>query len=475
MKVLHFIPLVFLLPFYSFSQDDHPWAQQYGATSTLLGGAVVGGVRDNSAIYYNPGALPLIDNNSISVDANVYKVDRVMIHNGAGSGVNLNSTQVCIYPQIISGTIDLFKVKNLRFAYALLTRNYNNMLMNSRYTSSDFDIDPYSGLTDFVGAFDYNNQLTEQWFCLGAGYQLNDHMGVGLTMIGLYRAQTYQLTNYVREVTRVDSTYWFSTLNSDEAVKYKSAGVMFKAGIAWQGGGWRMGLSVTTPSFQVYGRGDILREFSVYGISENPQDTGFSFIILDKKSSVHSLYRHPWSVAGGVEYQFPKTRLSISAEWFLPVKSYTLIGPESTPFVYPPEIKDSVEAEGLTKDFLKVSNSSRGILNIGVGLEQELGKCFYLLLGANTDFSTYKTSQSEDVLLHSAGGWDLYHIAAGLAYQTEKQTITLGFRYSFSPSRSIAPYTQINPVQANIVQAKVWAQSFALIIGYTHFLQKKNQ
>jgi len=40
-----------------FAQDSHFWTRQYGSRSALLGGAVVGGVRDSSAAYYNPGGL----------------------------------------------------------------------------------------------------------------------------------------------------------------------------------------------------------------------------------------------------------------------------------------------------------------------------------------------------------------------------------------------------------------------------------
>ena len=104
-------PLVFLLLTIlldapaAHAQDDHYWSQQYGAESTLLGGAMVGGVSDNSAVYYNPGALAFITNLSLSIDANVYRMDKILISDGAGKGLNLNSAQISIYPQIISGMV----------------------------------------------------------------------------------------------------------------------------------------------------------------------------------------------------------------------------------------------------------------------------------------------------------------------------------------------------------------------------------
>ena len=46
---------------------------QYGTRSALMGGAAVGGVRDSSAVYYNPGSLGFIQESSLSVSANAYR------------------------------------------------------------------------------------------------------------------------------------------------------------------------------------------------------------------------------------------------------------------------------------------------------------------------------------------------------------------------------------------------------------------
>ena len=76
-----------------YPQDNHYWSQQFGARATLMGGAMIGGVRDNSAIFYNPGAVPFIKYAGLSVNANIYKMDRIFIEDGAGEGVNLNSAK----------------------------------------------------------------------------------------------------------------------------------------------------------------------------------------------------------------------------------------------------------------------------------------------------------------------------------------------------------------------------------------------
>ena len=181
-------------PLSSEAQDNHYWAQQYGATGTLMGGSMTAGVNDNSAIYYNPGVLGFIDNPSLSVDANVYKMDKILITDGAGRDMNLNSAQLSVYPQIIAGMVNLFKESRFRFSYTMLTRNHGNVLMNTRYTS-DPSASGQDPATSYIGGIDYVNQLTEQWFGIGTGYRVNEKLGAGATLFATYRGQSYQLSN----------------------------------------------------------------------------------------------------------------------------------------------------------------------------------------------------------------------------------------------------------------------------------------
>jgi hypothetical protein len=116
------LPILFFYYTVAEAQDDHYWSQQYGAVSTLLGGAMVGGVNDNSPVYFNPAALAFIYNPSLSIDANVYRRDRILIKDGGGNGVNLNSAQMSVFPQIISGMINLIKSGKLNLSYTLPTR-----------------------------------------------------------------------------------------------------------------------------------------------------------------------------------------------------------------------------------------------------------------------------------------------------------------------------------------------------------------
>jgi hypothetical protein len=52
-------------------QDRHYWDQAVGGKTALLGGIAVGGVRDYSATFYNPGALGFVSKNSMNFNFNM--------------------------------------------------------------------------------------------------------------------------------------------------------------------------------------------------------------------------------------------------------------------------------------------------------------------------------------------------------------------------------------------------------------------
>jgi hypothetical protein len=458
------------------AQDDHYWAQQYGAVSTLMGGAMVGGVTDNSAVYYNPGALAFISNPSLSVDANVYKMDKIRISDGAGEGMNLNSAQLSVYPQIISGMVNLFKNSKFRFSYTVLTRNHGNVLINARYAnpaSADPEI-PTSQLTSFVGVFDYINQLNEQWFGMGIGYPLSDKLGLGATFLSSYRGQSYQLTNYVQEVDYANPDHIFRTQTNDEAIKYNTFRLLMKFGLSYRSNPWKFGVTVTTPSIGMYGKGDIQRQNSVIAISENPADMAGNFLIMDRQVNAKATYKHPLSIAFGIDYQTAKTRLAFTAEYFFKIETYALMHPQSQPFLYPPGYFGADSVKSIVDHYLYAENGARPVLNVGIGFSQAIYEKLTLLIGAYTDYSSYTEEGRTNELRHGFGNFNVYHVSTGLSFHKQKQTVSLGFTYAFTPNESIPPYTIINQTPS-ADQAFLSSHSFSIVMGYTYYFAKYSE
>lgn len=308
----------------TFAQDDHYWAQQYGAISTLMGGAMTGGACDNSAVYYNPAALAFIKNLSLSIDASVYRISDILIKNGGGNGINLSSGQISNYPQIIAGMVNVGKSNKLKLAYTLLTRNYNNILMNEHFSDNALNSASkagYSGSVSFIGVYDYANQLNEQWLGIGFGYNLSRQFSVGATLFGTYRGQSYQLINYIREMDYVNKDYILNTTTNNGSTKYHVASLLANFGLAWFNGPWKAGLTLTAPSVGLYRRGDTKRENSSIVVSANPDDMAANYVVSEMQSNVKATYKHPLSIAWGLDFHLAKTRIAISAEYFFQNKS----------------------------------------------------------------------------------------------------------------------------------------------------------
>jgi hypothetical protein len=102
------------------AQINHYQSNQVGARSSMLGGAVVGYVRDNSAVYYNPSGLAYIDNSSLSVIGDAVSIEYLYEHHGAGTDVGLRSLSAEATPQIFSGILKSKKNPILTINYAVI-------------------------------------------------------------------------------------------------------------------------------------------------------------------------------------------------------------------------------------------------------------------------------------------------------------------------------------------------------------------
>ena len=116
------LAVLLLAPPSLLAQDSHYWTFQYGPSSSLLGGAVIGSVSDVSATFYNPAALSLSDDLAFAVSANVFEISGVTLEDGGGTGVDLGTQRSGLRPSLIAGTIGRNLLGNDVLAYSVLTR-----------------------------------------------------------------------------------------------------------------------------------------------------------------------------------------------------------------------------------------------------------------------------------------------------------------------------------------------------------------
>ena len=128
------------------AQDTHYWTNQFGTESVLMGGAVVGGTKDNSAIFYNPGSLGFIDTGSISLNATTYQVENIKIKNALGEKKDFVNNQFGSMPLLVSGLIKS-NSKKFKIGYGLIRQIDFHFKANARI-SKTIDLENCSASPD---------------------------------------------------------------------------------------------------------------------------------------------------------------------------------------------------------------------------------------------------------------------------------------------------------------------------------------
>lgn len=226
----------------------------------MLGGIAVGGVRDYSATFYNPGALGFISRSKLSFNFNMYGIKDYRFVNGGGPGIDSRYTRVSLYPASLAGSLPFLGDSTNRFSYMIYANGYSYVRISERYEGYDDVIPTRPPLQPGnPNAFQGNELLLNQGkidmllseVSVGFGYakMISENVGVGITFIGAYRDQTKE---------RYESYSAFDTTNQRAAttdlyidIDYWAVRLSAKIGIAAEWDQLKIGATITTPSFAI--------------------------------------------------------------------------------------------------------------------------------------------------------------------------------------------------------------------------------
>ena len=452
---------------------------KYGGEASGMGGAVIAGTRDNSAVFYNPGALGYIDDLSISVNATVYMAQLSRIFNGAGDGLTLKQWRYTYFPQMLSGMLPFKKLKKWRFGYTLMTR-YNSYYRFNILETKKYDVvESISGEESYVGTYEYFNDLTEQWGGLGISYRISKVMSVGVTTFASYRNQFYQQVLNARTVPVQDTNYYLVAIGDYDNIRYIHWKLIFKFGLALDFEKWKLGMTITTPSIALYGDADVQREVSITNFDRISNDVDYGDLLaIDRQTFLPMHNRSPLSIAAGIRHVGKKTSIEINGEYFLGIKPYKMINTEGQPFIYPTElVPEDIQRE---YDFLAVYNYTNPVLNAGIGLKHTFSEKVDMLCGFHTDFNFQGKEKEVDGYLMSTTSWDLYHFTGGIDYKMKSSKISLGVNYYFGIENDVQQIVNFSDPKDYLglsgeisSDAYTRVHGLAGVVSFTYFFQEK--
>lgn len=418
------------------SQDYHHWSEHFGARASLLGGAATSGLGDNATAYYNPAAMAFVEDPSLSISVNAYRIRNLKLDNALGPGLDLKGTQFATSPNLIAGILDFEKMKKLRLGYAVITRRSFSSKFDYLHQGSYDILSSTAGKEIFVGSHNFHHQLNEYWAGFGLSYQVSKGFAIGLAHYGIYRDVKYG-NSYEMSVLPEDGSLGdVASVSTNVTFNYWNVKGIFKPSIALHVENFKFGISFTTPSFNMLGKANVYRDYSIINMDEL---IGSDVTFIDRAEGQKVVHKENGSIAFGVSWKLGKKAwLHFTNETFFGGKYYLLFDPKQTPNVYPTYIADTTTFRYFgNQNFLAYGEETEARTNVGIGLETKLAKRWEMYLGARTDFMfNEKPYYVISTIGVESSKWNLYHLSLGIVHLTKKnKRYTVGVEYGFTPKK----------------------------------------
>ncbi len=405
-------------------QESNYQNYEVGSKATMLGGAVVAGIDDISATFYNPGYLSFIGNSSVSLETSTLFTGGLRIKNGAGQNINISSNFFDVIPSLIGGIVKSKKSPDWTFAYAAITVNSSLIEFNVRHSMIADIILDQPGEELYDGIYDYSNKIRENWIGASASKKISDNFGLGVSLYGVSYYQDFR-RNQMATVS-VDNNGQLESVNLSslqQEMRFRSLGLLAKLGASYKLGKHSLGLTITTPQINIdlFSKGLISEVSTTYG----PSFGGVSSTDIFYGDQLTTFRRTPLKFSFGYQYRVGQSHVNLSMNYNAFVKTYAMVTTNPA----------SLDGAFSSVSSLSAYDMARNILNVAFGMRRDIREGLSFMLGAKTDFN-FVTSEflNSERFVPKMSYWNLYHLTGGIIWYTQKAHLTLGGDYAFGIS-----------------------------------------
>lgn len=468
-----FLVLASCISLISFSQDTHYWSKQFGDRSALLSGAVLGGAQDNTMIFYNPGALGLLENSSISINANAYSLETITVDNALGQQADFESAKISSVPLLAGGMFTKDR-SDWKIGYAILNSVKFDFQGIARI-EGEFDLieeGESSGLEESVSEASLTTSSSELNFVFGAGKQVNENFSYGFSNLFILRSYSYQrsLSTY-SFLNNQERTLIGGNLNQNS--EYYNLRYVLKLGLVYKTGNWSTGLTLTSPSVNLFGQGTVASNIAASNL-KLIDDNRISGVATARQAELKSTFKSPFSVAVGTNYEKGKSYFGVSLQYFAGIDTYDILSPIPTAFVRPTELAPQLQSD----QFLQIKSGANSVFNVALGYEYDLSESISLLFGARNDMSYFDEASNQGPGINSSiSTWDIYHFSGGVTINRQNSSLSLGLLYSTGKDNRYEQQGSFNPDELDLIQGSTTItnanyNNIGILLGYTFYFKK---
>jgi hypothetical protein len=395
-----------------FAQDTHYWNLFYGTEATLLGGTVIGSASDLSATYYNPGMLAVNREKGLLLGANVYMYQRYSVQESAAKDV-VNS-RIAPAPGLIAGRIPVDSSAIGGIAYSILTRQSMESVIEGRFVGP-LDVVGSDGTPEQLASnLTLNSGLSDTWLGVTLFRLLDPRIGFGFTNYVAVRNQRTRSTSTGQALSADGSALASASRIAD--VDYDNVRLLWKLGVGVNLEPLTLGLTVTTPSVNLFGSGAMFLSYGRNYPGAGVDSSQKIVLLASNQEDLKSTYNTSWAVGIGMGYRFGDFRLHLSAEWYAAVPLFKVL--ESTSF--------TGQSDG-NQHAVEITDERRSVVNVGLGMQYTLSPSVALYGSLVTDFSYVPDGTTSNLSLTP---WDLLHFSFGTVLSFNLLDITAGLSFT---------------------------------------------
>ena len=458
--------LGFNLPFFA-QTDAHYWTNQYGAKGLLLNGAVIASTEDETAIFYNPGAMGSGEEFGLSLSFLTPTYALLETKNFLGNGTRVRDTDLGFTSGFAAVGFRLFNNDKFKGGATTFTRFKSNLNFRGR----EIGRVPDEEALVFIGNIDFQRRLSERWIGFGLSYQLGNNLAVGASQFIVFHSESTDI-ELTKEIVNRDAPDnllfgWRSKL------KYNfnaSGGMVTKLGLSWQPPKFKFGLTITTPTYN-----HIFRSASFEFDDFRKIDPNTILVNSNLSGVPLRAYKTHWSFGFGLDFSInTKTRISFSTEYFQEIPTYTLLEDTDDPF-------DGFTEGDFTQE-ISIRTGNKEVLNVALGVQKVLENKSTLILGFRTDFNQRKEIEGFGDFTFLAATPNIYHFSAGGLFLVWNNQMSLGLDYGIGQRKNgqqLVDFSNITPsdifslVPAD--NAKSLYQSIVLVVTYDFIFKRKKK
>lgn len=461
LNVLAALGLLFALQQSAYCQSDNYWSWNSNTHSTLLGGAVVGGLSGPSSIYYNPALINHENLPSLSVSANLLSFQFYKVENLAGDNLDADKFQFKIQPRFISYVLPT-KNKRIGIQFALMSPSNESIDYTIQYQNELDIIQRTNGQENYSGYIKYSRDFDDTWGGMGLSYELSDQVYIGTSMFISYKSldliseqskEAYQTVDSVL-VNNISEPRYISSSGFEEEFSYWYYSAIFKIGLQCKLLNERLslGMSMTMPDIPLFGNAETRKRFYRSNIYDNAAG-GFvsNENTLGVEETTDVRVKNPFSISlGGAYYTNKKSNVILfTVEYFSQVDAYNIVDSDVQSEWLPGHVDQVLNGHS----YMSYGFKGRPVTNVAIGYKNVISDKLAYLGGIRTDF----TAGDKDMLRFVDDSYGVnqthmnkWHITSGLLLEISRFKILTGLQYTYARSEDMMQVSNFtNPVEYN--------------------------